>query len=201
MTHFRPLALVFTGAALCATPATVSAHPHAWVTGQAAVHVAAGKIDRVGMRWQFDPFFSQVLTGDFDTDGDGSFNADETEAMQNQVFTSLKDYGYFTHVRQGEAMIDFDHVENFSTAVDKGELIFVFDLIPTAMVDTSAGAIEISVYDPTVYVDIILGGDKPVTIEGAPPDQCSWQFGSGDGISGQDGGFVTPQTVTLKCGA
>jgi ABC-type uncharacterized transport system substrate-binding protein len=176
------------------------AHPHVWVTGAAKLQFSDNKLSRVGMTWQFDGFFSQVLLGDFDTNKDGKFDDTERAAMKEQVFTSLKEYGYFTHLRIGGQETVFDRVENFSTDVDKGELIYKFDLVPAAPLDLTKSETVLSVYDPTIYVDIILGGDKPVTIEGVAPDKCSWSFASGKEISNPDG-MLTPQLVKLSCKA
>jgi ABC-type uncharacterized transport system substrate-binding protein len=182
--------------ALVATPAL--AHPHVWVTGASTLHFEKDMLTRVGMRWQFDAFFSQVLTGDFDANKDGSLDAEETEAMKTQVFTSLRDYGYFTHLRVDGAEMVFDRVENFSTATDKGELVYIFDLVLPQPLDLRRTTAQLSVYDPTIYVDIVLGGDKPLVLKGIDPAKCNWSFASGEEISNQDG-MLTPQVVKLSC--
>lgn len=187
--------------AVWAVAAPAQAHPHVWVTGATRLQFENGLLTRVSMRWQFDAFFSQVLTGDFDTSKDGKLDAGETAAMKEQVFTSLRDYGYFTHLRVNGVEAVFDRVENFSTAEDRGELVFNFDLIPRAPIDLRAAKAQLSVYDPTIYVDIVLGGDRPLTLEGVPPGQCSWSFASGEEIYSQDGGMLTPQLVKLSCNA
>jgi ABC-type uncharacterized transport system substrate-binding protein len=179
--------------------APAAAHPHVWVTGAANLQFADNKLSRVGMRWQFDGFFSQVLLGDFDTSKDGTLDDAERAAMKEQVFTSLKEFGYFTHLSVDGKETTFDRVENFTTSVDKGELVFMFDLVPAAPLDISAET-QLSVYDPSIYVDIILGGDKPVTLSGIADGKCNWTFASGDEISNADG-MVTPQLVKLACKA
>lgn len=176
------------------------AHPHVWVTGATTLHFQNDMLTRVGMRWQFDAFFSQVLTGDFDTNQDGTFDAAETEAMKQQVFTNLREYGYFTHLRLDGTEATFDRVENFSTAVDRGELVYIFDLVLPKPVDLTKSDAMLSVYDPTIYVDIVLGGDKPVTLEGVPANKCNWTFATGEEISNADG-MLTPQVVKLSCNA
>lgn len=192
-----PLAALLAAAA----PTSGQAHPHVWVTGAATVHLDGAKIGRIGMRWQFDAFFSQVLMGDFDKNQDGAFDAEETAAMENQVFTSLRDYGYFTHLRVDGGEVLFDRVENFVATVDNGELIYAFDLVPGSPIDAAAAPVQLSVYDPTVYVDIILGGETPVKLEGSNAAKCGFSFGDGDAITAQDGGYILPQIVTLTCGA
>ena len=183
---------------LGAIPTGGQAHPHVWVTGAATLKFEAGQLVRVGMRWQFDQFFSQVLSGDFDKDQDGKFSPEETKAMFDQVFTSLKDFGFFTHFRVDDAEVDFTGAENFTTTLDKGELVYLFDLKLAKPIDPAHSKVQFAVFDPTIYVDIILGGDKPVTIEGMPESKCQWKFSDGTGMENQ-GAFITPQVVTLTC--
>jgi ABC-type uncharacterized transport system substrate-binding protein len=183
-------------AALAAPPAM--AHPHVWVTGASTLQFENDMLTRIAMRWQFDAFFSQVLTGDFDTNKDGKFDADETAAMKAQVFTSLRDYGYFTHLRVNGIEAVFDRVENFSTGTDKGELVYNFELVLPKPVDLRATKTLFSLYDPTIYVDIVLGGDKPLVLQGIDPKKCNWSFSSGEEIANENG-MVTPQLVKLAC--
>ena len=176
------------------------AHPHVWVTGEASFEFEQQALVKVGMRWQFDAFFSQVLEADFDTNSDGSFDDAETLAMNNQVFTSLKDFGYFTHLRAGEAQTEqtFDRVENFVISSDAGELIFEFDLVLSNPINPITLPVGISLYDPTVYVDIILDGDTPVTLAGADGLECALEYRQGDEVQSQSY-FMVPQEVWLSC--
>lgn len=179
---------------------SVTAHPHVWVTGEASFQFEEAKLTRVGMKWQFDAFFSQVLGADFDTNGDGTFDATETQAMKDQVFTSLKDFGYFTHLRTEESDIErqFGSVENFSLRTDAGELVFSFDLVLEQSIDPLTDSVGLSLYDPTIYVDLILDGEKPVTISGADGLGCSIEYRQGNEVANQSYFFV-PQEAWLNC--
>ena len=180
--------------------APVSAHPHVWVTGEASFQFEETKLTRVGMTWQFDAFFSQVLGADFDTNGDGTFDAAETQAMKDQVFTSLKDFGYFTHLRTEGSDIErqFERVENFTLSTDAGELVFSFDLVLAESIDPVTETIGLSLYDPTIYVDLILDGDKPVSLSGADGLGCAIEYRQGNEVASQSYFFV-PQEAWLNC--
>lgn len=197
---FRNISLwlvsAFFSSAVFTAPA--HAHPHVWVTGATTLKFDKGKLAVVSMRWQFDAFFSQVLLGDYDKNRDGKFDAEETAAMKTQVFTSLKEYGYFTHLKVGETVAGFDRVENFSTDSDKGELIYNFDLILTTPSDLTKADAQLKVYDPSIYVDIILAGEPPVKLAGEGSEKCHAGYGTGDEISNPNG-FVTAQVVTVSC--
>ncbi len=179
---------------------TALSHPHVWVTGAASFQIEDTKLTRIGMRWQFDAFFSQVLGADFDTNADGTFDEAETQAMKDQVFTSLKDFGYFTHVRSESSDVEelFSDVENFVIGDDRGEMVFTFDLVLAEPMDPTTEAIGLSVYDPTIYVDLILGGDTPVNVAGADDLGCAFEFRQGNEVTSQSF-FLIPQEVWLTC--
>lgn len=197
--RMKTLALI-TASALALTTLPAHAHPHVWVTGSASFEIEQEKLTRVGMRWQFDAFFSQVLGADFDTNSDGIFDESETKNMKDQVFTSLKDFGYFTHLQttETEGEVAFSEVDNFSVGIDDGELIFSFELVLAAPVDTNLESVGLSLYDPTIYVDIILDGEEPVTIAGAENLGCKIEYRQGNEINSQSY-FMVPQEVWLNC--
>ncbi len=196
---FKSILTILTAvAALNTVPAL--AHPHVFVSGKASFQIEDAKLARVSMRWQFDAFFSQVLGTDFDTNADGMFDAEETQAMKDQVFTSLKDFGYFTHLRTDTSDTEklFSQVDKFVVTIEGGELVFAFELILAEPIDPKIEEVGLSLYDPTIYVDLILGGDEPVKLAGAEGMGCAVEFRQGDEISSQSY-FMTPQEVWLTC--
>lgn len=180
---------------------SANAHPHVWVTGAASFQFEEKWLTRVGMRWQFDAFFSQVLGADFDTNSDGVFDDTETKNMKDQVFTSLKDFGYFTHLKSDRSQdaLNFSGVDNFSIETEAGELVFLFELILSEPVDITSESVGLSLYDPTIYVDLILDGEEPVTLAGADDMGCAIEYRQGNEINSQSY-FLVPQEVWLNCG-
>jgi len=177
----------------------VFAHPHVWVSAAASFHFNQSELLRIGMRWQFDPFFSQVLITDFDLSGDGLLDESETLGMKQQIFTSLREFDYFTHVNAGEKEVQFTRVESFFTEQKDGELVFVFDLVMEEPIDVSVTPVTLSLYDPSIYIDIMFFGDTPVKVLGAGGAMCSWKFTDGAEVQSESW-FVTPQQINLTCG-
>lgn len=179
-----------------------ASHPHVWVTGTASFKIEDTKLTRIGMRWQFDAFFSQVLGADFDINSDGIFDSEETQAMKNQVFTSLKDFDYFTHLRIESSTVEqtFAGVDNFSISDDRGEMIFTFELILNNPIDPTKEAVGLSLYDPSIYVDLILDGEEPVNLAGAEDLGCDLEYRQGNEVNSQSY-FIIPQEVWLNCNA
>jgi len=120
--------------------------------------------------------------------------------MKDQVFTSLRDFGYFTHIRtsDGEKRDAFERVENFFVGQDKDELVFEFDLVLAEPLDPLQNPVGLSLYDPTIYVDLILGGESPVEIAGGSQLGCALEYRQGDEVTSQSF-FIVPQEVWLNC--
>ena len=179
-----------------------AAHPHVWVTGKASFKIEDAKLTRIGMRWQFDAFFSQVLGADFDINSDGIFDSEETQAMKDQVFTSLKDFDYFTHLRIKSSATEqtFSEVDNFSISDDRGEMVFTFELVLNDPIDPTKETVGLSLYDPSIYVDLILDGEEPVNLAGAEDLGCDLEYRQGNEVNSQSY-FITPQEVWLSCSA
>jgi ABC-type uncharacterized transport system substrate-binding protein len=197
--RLRRLAAAGAAAFLAFGPGAAQSHPHVWVNGSAAFHLDNGKFARLSLRWQFDAFFSQVLMGDFDKDKDGRLDEAETAAMKAQVFGNLKEYSYFVHLKAGDTAIDIDRVEAFRAEMGKdGELVFAFDLLPARMADLRGAKLAFALFDPTIYVDLALGGDPPVTLDGPGAKDCTWKLRDLDQLSTSQG-FVSPQEVEVAC--
>ena len=189
------LAIIAFGAA---SPA--QAHPHVWIEMQSdVVFNDQGLISGVKLTWTFDEGYAQVALDGLDKNGNGTYDPEELEPLTRENLESLKDYGYFTHLRVNGTETIFDRVEKFSTTVDKGELVFIFDLILPEPLDLRSTKTQLSLYDPSIYVDIVLGGEKPLVMQGIDAGKCNWSFASGEDIANENG-MLTPQVVKLSCG-
>jgi ABC-type uncharacterized transport system substrate-binding protein len=112
------------------------------------------------LEWTFDQFFSADLMN-YDENGDGSFDAKETRAVFDGAFSNLRNYYYFTFIRQGKVRTNPKTVEKFSV-VRRGDRVayrFFVDLS-----DANPGEIALAVYDYTFFCDIRSPESRPVTL-------------------------------------
>ena len=103
----------------------------------------------------------------------------------------------FTHLRTETSDTEqvFEQVENFSIGDDNGEMVFSFDLILAQPLDPATEAVGLSLYDPTIYVDLILGGDTPVEMAGADGLGCAFEYRQGNEITSQSLFFSAARSV------
>jgi ABC-type uncharacterized transport system substrate-binding protein len=110
---------------LFASPA--AAHPHVWVEMQSSLVMAAdGKISAVKVEWTFDDGYTQVATEGLDTDGDGNFSSTELEPLTKENIASLKEYEYFTVMRQKGAKLPIGEIKEFGQVFSDGKLTLYF---------------------------------------------------------------------------
>jgi len=150
MTH-RFFTQALMGVALLALPAGLFAHPHMFLSSTEEFVWKGAKLDGCYVEWEFDRFFSADIIRGYDANGDGVFNASETRAVYDGAFINLKNYYYFTFIRQGNARTNPQGVSRFAVSQRDGVLSYRF------YVDLSkAGTEEIalSIYDYTFFCDI-----------------------------------------------
>lgn len=151
------ISLVF---ALLFIPAFVSAHPHMFLTSSAEFVWDKTQLAGCWLDWTFDQFFSADLMN-YDANHDGKFSAAETKEVYNNAFIYLKNYYYFTFIRQGTKRTNPPGVRNFSVSQKAGRVSYRFfiDLSKTA-----PGEIFLAVYDYTFFCDIRSPDTNPVKL-------------------------------------
>jgi len=162
------ISLVLVASAVPALP-----HPHVWVTMSLdLVFNDEGKITAVNHAWSFDPAYAEMAMDGLDTNGDGDYSPDELEPLTADNMASLKDYEYFTVLRQkGEKQAIGEAVEA-SQLYTNGRLTLYFQVPLKTPVDPRAGDVMVKVYDPDFFIDFALPEDQPVSIIGSEPAGC-----------------------------
>ncbi len=152
-------------AILLFVPALAFAHPHMFLTNKAEFVWDGARLSGCFLEWTFDQFFSADLMN-YDANGDGVFNAAETKAVHDGAFANLRNYYYFTFIRQGSRRTNPASVSKFSV-LRRGDRVayrFFIDLSKS-----EPGEIALAVYDYTFFCDIRSADAEPVklTYDGA----------------------------------
>lgn len=147
--------------ALLSLPALLFAHPHMYLSSSEEFVWKGAKLDGCWIEWTFDRFFSADIIQGFDADGNGTFNAAENKAVYDGAFINLKNYYYFTFIRQGKARTNPQTVSQFTVRQKEGILSYRFyvDLSKTA-----SGDLALAIYDYTFFCDIAYPETTPVKL-------------------------------------
>ncbi len=172
----RYMLLWLLAAIALAVPAT--AHPHAFIALRTSLLLnAQGLVTGVREEWQFDDTYTATALEGLDTDGDGTYSAAEIAPLTDENIKSLREYDYFTVIRQkGEKQAIAD-VTNASQVHDGSLLRMVMDVPLATPLDPTKGEIQVKVYDPEFFIAYDYQKADPFAVAGgALPVGCQAQL-------------------------
>jgi ABC-type uncharacterized transport system substrate-binding protein len=143
------------------------AHPHVWVTMKSEVIYAPdGSVSGLRHAWAFDAMFSAFATQGIAGKQKGAFTREELRPLAETQIGSLKEFDYFTFARIDGEKAQFSAPTDFSLEFKDGVLELTFVLV---LKDSKPKPqrLEIDIYDPTTFVDLVFGEGGPVTLRGA----------------------------------
>lgn len=117
---------VFCVLLLITVTAGLFAHPH--TAFSVKLEFEFDGIDCIGFwqEWTFDPFFSAEIVNGFDSNGNRRFEAAEIQNIYNRAFINLRNYGFWTILRQGSRRSSPDAVEQFSASLRNNRVVYRF---------------------------------------------------------------------------
>ncbi|GAU09724.1 hypothetical protein DPF_2455 [Desulfoplanes formicivorans] len=155
-------------------PCPVSAHPHVYVDARVDVIFDDAGLSGFRVTWVFDEMFSNMIAFDFDTNGNGRFDAGEVEGVRKGAFSNLREFGYFTRIRIGGKPFAVQFVKDFSATLHDGVMTYAFFIPCHVRAAATVKKIRLSMYDDTYYTDIALASD-PVKMVGAERFGADWE--------------------------
>ena len=145
------------------------AHPHVWVTFHSELlYVADGSMAAVRHAWTFDDMFSAYALQGMPHAKKGQYTREELAPLAQTNVDSLKEYRYFTFARADGKKLKFSDPVDYWLEYRNPALVLHFTLPLKAPI--AAKALQIEVYDPSIFVDFEFAKDRPVSVNGAP--QC-----------------------------
>jgi ABC-type uncharacterized transport system substrate-binding protein len=159
-------------ALLLSLPITrANAHPHVWVTLHSEIlYSPEGAMTAVRHAWAFDDMFSAYALQGIKHAKKGQYSREELASLAQLNVDSLKEYDYFTFARGDGKKLKFSGPVDYWLEYRNPELILHFTL--PLKTPAMAKAMQVEVYDPSIFVDFEFAREKPVLLDGAPP-QCA----------------------------
>lgn len=147
--------------ALSLIPAILSAHPHMFLNSTEEFVWDKERLSGCWIEWTFDQFFSADIIRAYDTDGNKQFSDAETKQVYNGAFINLKNYYYFTFIRQGKNRTNPPSVSKFTAGIQDEKMWYRFFI---DLSKATPGEICLSVYDYTFFCDIRYPDANPVKL-------------------------------------
>jgi len=165
--YFRRILL--SALVLVAASVPALAHPHVWVTMKSElIYAPDGTLTGVRHAWTFDDMFSTFATQGLESKVKGKFTKEELAPLAEVNVTSLKEFDYFTYAKVDGKKIQLNNPVDYWLDFTNGALTLHFTLPLKTPVKTPN--VEVSVYDPTIFVDFAFAPKDAVALVGAPAD-------------------------------
>jgi ABC-type uncharacterized transport system substrate-binding protein len=149
---------------------TAQAHPHVWITATSElIYAPDGSITGVRHAWTFDDMFSTYALQGLETKTKGVYSREELEPLAQTNVESLKEFGFFTFAKADGKKEKFEEPVDYFLEYRDAALTLHFTLPLKA--PAAARAMQIEIYDPTIFVDFEFAKDRPAVLSGASP-QC-----------------------------
>lgn len=147
----------------------VTAHPHAWIDVSVEVLFdAAGRVSALRQGWLFDEFY----TADTVQKGERS----KMDLLTTRIMHNLKDWGYFTRVRQGGRDLPLAMPTQTSARMDGHRLLMTFVVPLAEAVAPGQDGLTYSVFDPTYFIEMLHAETADaIRLTGAPA-QCRFRL-------------------------
>jgi len=175
-------------------PLSAIAHPHVFINASVKLEAdKQGNLTSIHLEWLFDPVFSSDLMTQFDANKNKALETAEYDAMGRSVLPNLKEFSYFTHLRQDGKVIKVKP-EQFKAAFTDKRIRFKMVMQPESAVTLKGKKTFLSLYDDSYYVDVALVKES-AQMEGI---SCkSSQFNDQDNLIYS--GLIAPITLSVKC--
>lgn len=168
MSALRPalLALALT------LPTTAQAHPHAWIDlDSRLIFDADGRLEALELHWLFDEFYTAFIAEEFTTAGMEPSAFLEAVAAEN--LANLEEYHYFTELKQDGTRLALGEVRRFATGLDDERLWLEFEVTLAEPADPAAGRIDLAVFDPTYWIEVLYHPGHSPVLDGIDADACT----------------------------
>jgi ABC-type uncharacterized transport system substrate-binding protein len=180
-------------------PYFLFSHPHVFIDNTVTIIFNQETLAGIKAKWDFDEMYSSTIKQDFDLDKDGKFNSIEIKKIEQDAFSNLRNFNYFTYIVIDGENFEVKYVKDFSAWVDSGIVTYCF-FIPCHISTTSLyKEIKISMYDVTYFVDVLLVGENPVCFEDTSQIDLTYRIFE-DTTNAYYYGQIYPETIILKFG-
>lgn len=188
-------------------PVPALAHPHVWVDTIVTAHMDKGAVTSLREDWTFDEDFSASVLGDvrhikgMGGDRHSPLTPGEIVQLQQNAFSNLKHYDYFTHIWLNDKRLKIKpDVEGFTARLegDKLRYWFTVQLAQPAAV-AKGGVLKVGIWDDSYYVDVGPATGKPAAVlEGDGSAACRARIAD-DPKHLLYYGSITPKIVEVTC--
>jgi ABC-type uncharacterized transport system substrate-binding protein len=147
-------------------PETAS-HPHVFIVTRYTLVFDREGLAGIRVNWQFDEYFSAMISGDYDSDHNGMIDPEENQQIEKEAFKNLEDYGFFTFIKIDEKPFEIKIVRDFLASLQEDKLIYEFFIPCQVRADPFYKEIRVAAYDPSYYTAVYFAKHNALSLEEA----------------------------------
>ena len=144
------------------------AHPHVFVTAKEQVLFdPGGEVTGVRADWTFDDMYSSFVTQGLGTPGE-LLTREQLAPLAKTNVESLAEFGYFTVAKMAGHALAFSEPTDYWLDESPDKLVTLHFTLPLKAPARPVPVLNVSVYDPTYFVDFKMDEHDPVALVSAP---------------------------------
>ena len=146
---------LFTVLCVCAVSSAYT-HPHTFIDTKVECEFNSEGLKGFWINWTFDPMFTSQLLMDYDLDRNNSFSEDEVLDLEENAFSNLINYNYFSYITENKKTFRPEEVTDFNAEIIGKDILYRFFIPYSAKAGEDTSRIILAVYDETFFCDIAL---------------------------------------------
>ena len=158
---------------------SAAAHPHVSVINAATINIEKGAIQSITHVWTFDEFYSAMAVDGLPKNAAGGYGRPELAELAKVNIDGLKEFGYFTFVRLGDAEIKVGDPKADSYWLEHNDgvlsLHFTVPLAKPVLMD--AKGFVVTVTDPSYFIAFDMAQKDPAKLNDDAPKSCKADVG------------------------
>lgn len=159
----------------CVLPFAVQSHPHAWIYVESTFLMSAdGHVNAIEQHWNYDNLLTDVLLDDLMREASGQ--ALDLEQWAHNTLQKLKPVNYFLRVQSDGVTLPLGDIVQYSGDLRDDELHLRFTVMLEQPITMATSDLDLAVFDPSFYIEILQHPDTPPRIQGDSPLRCEVQL-------------------------
>lgn len=154
------------------TATDVQAHPHAWIyVDTTLIMNDDGELTAIGQKWMYDNLLTDAVLAELRNDAPGC--EPDVNAYAVQRLTVFGEQGYFMRVTAGGEKVTINDVSGISGKRVQDEIHLTFTAELDHPIRVAGAPVDLEVFDPSYFIEILQDPDQAPEIAGAPEGSCT----------------------------
>lgn len=135
---------------------SLSAHPHLYINMNIELEIDEYGFKGFWQEWTILRNFGEKIVEDYDRDSNGRFDTEESGLIEQEVFSNIKKYKYFTHIVIDDQVYYPEAISNFQVENLNGRARYRFFIPCRIPAGERTRYFDILVFDETLYTSFGL---------------------------------------------